>query len=308
MIAAGDRARVTVPATSANLGPGFDALGLALTLRDTYEVTICADDAISVRVSGESASDLPRDGSHLVARALTAGLTRFGLPAAGFRLTCDNAVPQGRGLGSSAAAIVGGVALAAALADVPDPAAVVEVATEIEGHPDNVAAAALGGLTVAWLQETTGRAIALPVVPDITPVLFVPRAVSPTASARAALPEFVPHADAAFNAGRSALLVAALTTDPGLLFPATEDRLHQRQREGTYAESLALVEQLRASGWAAVISGAGPSVLVLTDHARAPHVASLRVDGFRSLLVGIGTGVAATRIPSADSRTGRLPC
>jgi len=295
-LVAGARAQVTVPATSANLGPGFDSLALALTLRDKYDVTLSTDDRITVDVSGESADELPRDGSHLVATAFVTALAEFGRSPTGFRLACRNAIPQGRGLGSSAAAIVGGVALAAVLADVTDPEAIVEVATAVEGHPDNVAAAVMGGLTVSWLDGGAGRAVSLPVATEVAPVLLVPKTVSPTSAARAALPTSVPHGAAAFNVGRSALLVAALTSEPELLYPATEDRLHQRQREQTYPSSLALVDQLRASKWAAVISGAGPSVLVLTDQPGAERIVQQRFEGFRALISGIGTGVEATRI------------
>lgn len=304
MIHPGTRARVTVPATSANLGPGFDALGLALGIRDEYDVVVGGDDVVTVTALGESAADLPTGSDHLVARSLLAALEHFGAGARGFALTCRNRVPQGRGMGSSAAAIVGGVALGALLAkgDVgataADLAELVALATEIEGHPDNVAAAALGGLTVAWLSDGgRGRATSLPVLPGITPVLFIPGFTSLTSQARAALPDVVPHADAAFNAGRSALLVAALTQDRELLMPATEDRLHQQQRRSTYARSLDVVAALRGDDWPAAVSGAGPTVVVLTGSPQAAAEVGRRTfEGFTTRVSQVGPGVQATRI------------
>ena len=296
MIPSGTRARVTVPATSANLGPGFDALGLALGVRDEYEVVIGGDE-VAVTSIGQGATQLPTGADHLVARSLLRALSHYGMSAPGLTLTCRNVIPQSRGMGSSAAAIVGGAAMGAVLADIDDPAGLVALSTQIEGHPDNVAAAALGGLTVSWMSDGVGRATALHVLPQITPVLFVPSATSSTEAARAALPAQVSHGDAAFNAGRSALLVAALTSDPDLLPAATQDRLHQQQRRAAYAQSLAVVAQLRSSGWAAVISGAGPTVLVLAPTpAAAAEVAANTFDGFATHVSEVGSGVRATRI------------
>lgn len=302
MIAPGTRARVSTPATSANLGPGFDALGLALDIRDDYEVVVADGDDVLVTTIGQSATDLPTGPDHLVARSLLIGLERLGGPAQGFSLTCHNRIPQSRGMGSSAAAIVGGVALAGALLGITAADVLIEIATDIEGHPDNVAAAVLGGATISWLTDGTAQATGLPVLPGITPVLFVPETTSPTAAARAALPDLVPHADAAFNAGRSALLVAALTQDPSLLLAATEDRLHQNQRRAGYAASWALVAQFRARGTAAAISGAGPTVLVLTGTTEeADEVARQPVAGFTAVLTRVGTGVSATLDPPSLS-------
>lgn len=302
MIAPGTRARVSTPATSANLGPGFDALGLALDIRDDYEVVVADGDDVLVTTIGQSATDLPTGPDHLVARSLLIGLERLGGPAQGFSLTCHNRIPQSRGMGSSAAAIVGGVALAGSLLGITAADVLIEIATDIEGHPDNVAAAVLGGATISWLTDGTAQATGLPVLPGITPVLFVPETTSPTAAARAALPDLVPHADAAFNAGRSALLVAALTQDPSLLLAATEDRLHQNQRRAGYAASWALVAQFRARGTAAAISGAGPTVLVLTGTTEeADEVARQPVAGFTAVLTRVGTGVSATLDPPSLS-------
>ena len=260
--------RVRVPATSANLGPGFDALGLALARYDDVVVRI-ADDGLFVDVAGEGAEKLPRTGRHLVVRALRAGFDALGGQPRGLEVVCANRIPQGRGLGSSAAAIVAGVVAARALAlggeEVLDDAALLTLAAELEGHPDNVAACLLGGLTIAWAPEAGGaRAIRLDPSPRLRPVVFVPSATASTSRVRKLLPEGVPHADAARNAGRAALLVYALTApaaDPELLVAATEDRLHQPFRAPAMPRSAALVEQMRADGVPAVLSGAGPSVL-----------------------------------------------
>lgn len=255
---------VRTPATSANLGPGFDALGVALTLYD--EVTAEAvDGETSVAVTGEGAGDLPSDESHLIVRAMRATFEELGAPRTGLRLRCLNRIPQARGLGSSSAAIVAGVTLAQALAGMPDRGRALEIAGAIEGHPDNVAPCILGGFTIAWLDDARrARAVATTPSAAVEPVVFVPDVHGLTAAARAALPVSVPHVDAAFNAGRSALLVHALTVDPGLLFTATEDRLHQAYRAEGMPGTARLVAQLREAGVAAVVSGAGPTVLALT--------------------------------------------
>jgi homoserine kinase len=258
--------RVRVPATSANLGPGFDALGLALALHD--ELTAEVTDASSViEVEGAGAEDVPRDESHLVLRAMRRVFAELGAQPNGVRLQSRNAIPHGRGLGSSAAAIVGGVLLARGLvADgaerLPDGAALA-LAAELEGHPDNVAPCLLGGLTIAWLHDGHARAVRRDVDPAIVPVALVPPFMASTELARGLLPDSVPHADAACAAGRSALLVAALTGTPQALFDATEDRLHQAYRASAMPQAFELVERLRGAGHPAVISGAGPTVLVL---------------------------------------------
>ncbi|HVC73396.1 MAG TPA: homoserine kinase, partial [Mycobacteriales bacterium] len=221
--------RVRVPATSANLGPGFDALGLALSLYDDVVVRV-ADEGLFVDVAGEGADSLPRTRRHLVVRALQAGFDVLGGQPRGLEVVCANRIPHGRGLGSSAAAIVAGLAAARALvlggADTLDDDALLALAAELEGHPDNVAACLLGGLTLAWTPaDGPAQAVRLPVSPALRPVVFVPTTSASTARARKLLPETVPHADAARNAGRSALLVHALSADPGLLLAATEDRL-----------------------------------------------------------------------------------
>jgi homoserine kinase len=261
---------VAVPATSANLGPGFDALGLALELRDEVRVRLAADDEppVTVEVVGEGAPTLPRDASHLVVRATHAAFADLGLPAPRLALHCTNRIPHGRGLGSSAAAVVAGVLAARALAGAADDegrTAALAVSTALEGHSDNAAAALLGGLTIAWADGTGPRAVRVDPSPRLRATVLVPDVELATTTARGLLPATVPHADAAHAAGRSALLVEALTRRPDLLLPATEDRLHQAQRAPAMPATADLVARLRADGLAAVVSGAGPSVLVLTD-------------------------------------------
>lgn len=256
---------VHAPATSANLGPGFDALGLALDLCDEVTAWVAEDGKTTVEVTGEGAGELPGDETHLVVRAMRETFAELGAQPAGLGLSCYNRIPQARGMGSSSAAITAGVTLANALAGGRlTRADEVRIAGRIEGHPDNIAPCLLGGFTIAWTEAGGARAVALPVAAEIRPTVFVPAVRGLTAHARAALPATVPHADAAFNAGRTALLTHALTSAPGLLFPATEDRLHQGYRAAGMPETAALVAQLREAGVAAVVSGAGPSVLALS--------------------------------------------
>jgi homoserine kinase len=296
-----------VPATSANLGPAFDCAGLGLALHDHLEFEV-ADGGLVVEISGEGAGELPTDESHLVVRAFRAACTELGWQPPGLRLTARNAIPQGRGLGSSAAAVVAGVLAAWALCpDVGtvDVDAVLRLTTELEGHPDNVGACLHGGLTLTWTTSDRGpRADRLEVDPLVLPVLLVPGTTLSTHVARGLLPDVVPHADAAANAGRAALLVHALTRAPSLLLDATEDRLHQRQRGPAMPGSLALLDRLRAAGHAAVVSGAGPSLLVLTtwqpdddradpsSAARARELAALTPPGWRVLPLGVDAGGA----------------
>lgn len=259
--------RVRTPATSANLGPGFDALGLALSLHDEVEVTAGFGGPatpVEVTVDGEGAGSVPLDERHLVVRSLRAAFAELGEQPSVLRLRCRNALPHGRGLGSSAAAIVGGVVAARALTGLTTHDDALAAADRIEGHPDNVAACLLGGLTVAWRDDSgAARATRVDVHPDVAPVVCVPSFEVSTEKARGLLPETVPHADAAANAGRAALLVHALGKRPDLLLDATADRLHQHYREPAMPATYALVTALRAQGLAAVVSGAGPTVLVL---------------------------------------------
>ncbi|MEU5905989.1 homoserine kinase [Micromonospora sp. NPDC047527] len=267
--------RVRVPATSANLGPGFDALGLALGLYDDLAAEV-APAGVRVTVTGQGAGELPDDDRHLVVRAMRAAFDVLGAQPDGLSVECVNRIPQARGLGSSSAAIVAGVLLARALvADGEhrlDEPGVLRLAAEIEGHPDNVAPCLLGGFTLAWSEPTGARAVSLPVADGVRPTVFVPAERGLTATARAALPATVPHADAALTAGRAALLVHALTADPSLLLPATVDRLHQDYRAAGMPATSALVNELRAAGVAAVVSGAGPTVLALSEPPAGFHL------------------------------------
>jgi homoserine kinase len=258
----GGPVRVSVPASSANLGPGFDALGLALEFRDelTAEVT---ESGLEVTVEGEGADQVPRDANHLVVRAMNAAFDLLGESPPGVRLHCVNRLPHARGLGSSSAAIVGGIALARSLVDAGeqrlDDLAAFQLATDLEGHPDNVAAAQFGGLTIAWLDGAAAAVERLDA--DVPVTVFIPPSGVSTEAARGLLPASVPFADAAFNAGRAALMVAALTGAADRLIAATEDRLHQQARSPAMPESYALLRSLRVEGVPAVISGAGPTVL-----------------------------------------------
>lgn len=257
---------VRAPATSANLGPGFDTLGLALGIHDQVSAEV-VDHGLSIDVEGEGAGDVPGDESHLVIRAMRAAFDQLGAQPPGLRVTCANRIPHGRGLGSSAAAIVCGVVLANSLTSgrALEPAQELELAAALEGHPDNVAACLLGGLTIAW-SDSDARAHATRVEPKgVAPVVFIPAVTSSTNAARQALPETVAHTDAVFNAARSALLVTALTTGAtSSLWDATDDRLHQSYRAAGMPASSELMTRLRDAGLAAAISGAGPTVLVLS--------------------------------------------
>ena len=289
-VAAGRSVLVRVPASSANLGPGFDSIGLALGLWDEYVVTTTSDRRLDIRVEGEGAEDVPTDETHLVYATMRHTWAQLAVrPPAGLSLEARNGVPHGRGLGSSATAIVAGVVAAQALSATEWPAAGAEVEVDrdvaghlssvLEGHPDNASASVHGGLTLSWMPDGTGRDLGSRTVTarprlhrDLEVVVFVPEAQLATKTARAVLPQAVPLADAAANSGRAALLVHALTTDPTHLHAGTREWLHQEPRRRSYAASMALVDALRAAGHAAVISGAGPTVLVLTTRERAARV------------------------------------
>ena len=271
-----DLVRVRVPATSANLGPGFDALGLALTLHDDVDAWVC-ESGLSIEISGEGADLAGAGEEHLVVRAMRAAFAVTGSQPPGLGLRCVNQIPHGRGLGSSAAAIVAGILAARALAEPSPPGAgqlpagaVLGLATELEGHADNVAACLGGGLTIAWTTDGQPRMVRLDPLSSIRPVVCVAPAPVRTEVTRRLLPDLVPHRDAAANAGRSALLVAALTQLParqpetaGALLAATRDWLHQDYRAPAMPETGVLVGRLREAGIPAVVSGAGPSVLAL---------------------------------------------
>jgi homoserine kinase len=256
--------RVRVPATSANLGPGFDSAGLALSLYDDVVVRATGS-GLSVHVQGEGADYVPRDRRHLVVTSLRATFDRLGGQPAGLEVRCTNRIPHSRGLGSSSAAICAAVVAARALVDrgdeLLDDDGVLRLADELEGHPDNVAACLRGGVTFAWGSPV--EVLRLDAHADLAPVALIPSTKSSTRKVRGLLPPSVPFADAAANAARAALLPTALTRLPGLLFAATEDRLHQQYRSSAMPRSARLVAALREREIAAVISGAGPTVLAL---------------------------------------------
>jgi len=269
-----------VPATSANLGPGFDSFGLALGRYDDVVVRV-AESGLVVDVAGEGADEVRRDKKNLVVRAVQATFDVLGGQPRGLELVCANRIPHGRGLGSSAAAIVAGIVAARELVvggpdKLPDDA-MLRLAAQLEGHPDNVAACLLGGFTMAWTEVDelgpVSRAVRLEPHPDLSPIAFVPETKASTAKVRKLLPESVPHSDAAANAARAGLLVEGLTRRPELLLVATADALHQPYRAPAMPRSAALVERLRAAGVPAVISGAGPTVLALTSSAQVDDVA-----------------------------------
>ncbi|WP_125132507.1 homoserine kinase [Microbacterium sp. 10M-3C3] len=259
---------VRVPATSANLGPGFDTLGLALSVYDELEATLRAEPGVEVDVEGEGAASVARDESNLVVRAIAHAYAAVGRPLPGLRLRAHNVIPHGRGMGSSGAAVVSGLLAAKGLlapeVELGDET-LLRLATEMEGHPDNVAPALFGGLTIAWMDETGPQHKQLIVHRGVAPLVFVPEFTMSTSVARSLQPLHVPREDAVFNVSRSALLIAALTQSPELLMAATEDKLHQSYRAQAMPETDRLVRALRAEGFAAVVSGAGPSVLVLAD-------------------------------------------
>jgi len=263
--------QVQVPATSANLGPGFDSFGLALAMHDRYVAQILDDAGLDIDVTGEGADEVPRTDKNLLVKAMNKGFDFLGGKPKGIAVRALNVIPHGRGLGSSASAIVGGLCLARALVltgiDKMSDEKLLQLATEMEGHPDNVAAALYGNAVVAWQEDHHGKeiaqAISLSVDTRIRAIAFIPSTAVATSKARKMLPETIPHRDAARNSANSALLVHALTLRPDLLFRATEDFLHQSYRSEAMPASFALMTKLRAAGVAAFISGAGPTVMAL---------------------------------------------
>ncbi len=288
--------KVKVPASSANLGPGFDALGLALALYDIVELRI-TDAGLKIEVIDAGAGgveDVPTDESHLVVRAFRRACEHVGVRPPGLHVRCFNAIPHARGLGSSAAAVVTGVAAAYALAEKALDGDALQLAAGFEGHADNAAASLLGGFVVAWSEGERFRAERLRPHPEIRPVVAIPGLRSSTDATRGLLPAQVPHVDAAFTAGRAALAVHAFTTRPDLLLSATEDRLHQHYRAPAYPASSELVRSLRAEGVAAAISGAGPTVLALTDGGILPPAANVTSFDVTELSIDLdGVQVAA---------------
>lgn len=268
MLPAGREVVVTVPASSANLGPGFDTLGIALGLYDTITVRT-TDGGMRVQVHGEGEGTVPLNASHLVVKAIEGGLRAAGVGVRGLEVDCANSIPHSRGLGSSASAAVGGLVAANALAgNLLSDAELVQLSSQFEGHPDNAAASVLGGPVLSWTETQPGthipayRAVRLPYDPALRATVFVPDYRSSTAETRGLLPAHVPHADAVFNASRTALMIVALN-EPQYLFVASADRLHQSYRAPALPQTTELVAHLRAQGLAATVSGAGPTVLCL---------------------------------------------
>lgn len=288
-------AQVSVPATSANLGPGFDTLALALDLRDRYAAQVLDEATFDVDVSGEGSADVKKDKNNLVIKAMLRGFEHMGQKPKGIALRQLNVIPHSRGLGSSAAAIVGGLSLARALVLGGDQLMttdeMIALGTELEGHPDNIAAAVLGSATIAWTENNVGRGVSIKVNLKIKVLLFIPEGHLATAKARKLLPETIPHQDAVLNASRAALLVHAIESRPDLLLEATEDLLHQNYRAEAMPKSMALVTKLRAAGVPAMISGAGPSVLVLhtLDDLEVEAVIKVAAGSFTAQKLGIST-------------------
>ncbi|MDQ6739809.1 MAG: homoserine kinase [Actinomycetota bacterium] len=290
VIGAGQRVSVRVPATTANLGPGFDSLGLAVSLYDSLTVEtldggtgVRGQDRLFFELSGEGAAGLPRDASHLAVRAMDAAFARLGYRRGGLKITAENVLPHGRGLGSSASAIVAAVTAANALvptADQQDRQWVLQLASELEGHPDNVAPAIFGAVAISWQEGPVYRSVRVTPSPRVIPIAAVPAVELSTETARAMLPSSIPHRSAADNAGRAALLIHALKDEPAMLLAGTEDFLHQRFRAQAMTRSAELMDALRAEGFAAFISGAGPTVMTLADGADAAQRAADFIAGF----------------------------
>lgn len=275
----GRKVSVRVPATSANLGPGFDTLGMALSFYDELVVEVVSGSDVVVEVIGEGAGEVATDEKNLVVKSLAHTFKKFGQKLPGLKLTANNIIPHGRGMGSSGAAVVSGIVAAKGLLEgivkISDQE-LLTLATELEGHPDNVAPALFGGLTIAWEDESGPHHKKLFVHRGVSPLELVPKHKMSTALARSLQPQSVPHDDAVFNVSRSALLIAALTQSPELLLAATEDRLHQDYRAAAMPETDQIVKLMRENSHAAVVSGAGPSVLVLaSDPAQRLEAAKL---------------------------------
>lgn len=263
--------QVQVPATSANLGPGFDCLGLALNMHDRYMAQVMDEPGVDIDVTGEGADLVPRTEKNLVIKAMYKGFDFLGGRPRGISLRQLNVIPHGRGLGSSAAAIVGGLALARALVlggnERMSHEDMLNIANEMEGHPDNVAAAIYGSANIAWQEAQRGDVVAqsinIQVDPRIGVLAFIPSTELSTSKARRMLPESIPHHEAVQNSINTAVLVQALQHRPDLLLSATQDYLHQSYRQDAMPQSFALMTKFRQAGVAAFISGAGPTVLVL---------------------------------------------
>ena len=286
-------ASVDVPASSANLGSGFDSFGAALSLKLRAELWHGDEAGITLNARGEGAprNDDPAD-ENLLIRAFREGLRISAAPgSASWRLEVSSMIPSARGLGSSAAAIVAGAVLGAAVGRrTVEADEILALAARLEGHPDNVAAALYGGFTIA-VAETDERVVLRRFrAPEAwIPVAFIPQRESRTHQMRDALPATVPHAAAARQAGRSALLATAImTSDAGLLRSAMADELHQPYRLpllGDSRELIAVAYERGAAG--ACLSGAGPTVLAVCDSPASAHAVEKAWNG--SGLPGMAT-------------------
>ena len=241
-----------------------------MSIYDHVEVEVI-DSGLEVEVTGEGQGEVPLDERHLVVRAIRAGLKKADVIARGLRVRCNNSIPQSRGLGSSAAAAVSGVVAANALAgDVLDTDTIIQLASTFEGHPDNVAASVLGSAVVSWTNipvdgtEPTYHAATVTVHPDIRATALIPKSHASTEAVRRVLPSDIPHMDARFNVSRTGVLLVALSQDPSLLWEGTRDRMHQPFRAEVLPISSEWVNRLRNQGYPAFLSGAGPTVLVLS--------------------------------------------
>ncbi|MDK8663235.1 homoserine kinase [Corynebacterium coyleae] len=297
----GLKARVKVPGSSANLGPGFDTLGLALSIYDTLEVEVI-ESGLEVEIFGEGADDLPCDSSNLIVKAINSGLIAADVRAPGLRVVCHNQIPQSRGLGSSAAAAAAGVVAANTLAGSPlDEDTVVQLSSEFEGHPDNAGASVLGGAVVSWTDipvdgrsKPSYRAVRIPVDESIKAVALVPDFHASTNAVRKVLPSHVTHTDARFNVSRTAVMTAALQHHPHLLFEGTRDRLHQPYRADVLPVTAEWVNRLRNRGYAAYLSGAGPTALVLITEPIEPALLDdARAAGLRVIELDVAGPVTA---------------
>ncbi|KAA8740349.1 homoserine kinase [Corynebacterium tuscaniense] len=291
----GLRARVTVPGSTANLGPGFDTLGLAVGIYDTVEVEV-TDSGLEVEIFGEGANELPRDSSHLVVKAINSALHAADAHAPGLKVTCTNNIPQSRGLGSSASAAVAGVIAGNTLAGSPlSTDDVIQLSSAFEGHPDNAAASVVGGAVVSWtdipvdgVSQPVYRAVPLTVHPDIKATALVPNFHASTNAVRKVLPSHVTHTDARFNVSRTAVMTVAIQTHPEFLWEGTRDRLHQPYRADVLPVTAEWVNRLRNRGYAAFLSGAGPTAMVLSTEPIEPKILeSAREDGLRVLELDI---------------------
>jgi homoserine kinase len=295
--------QVQVPASSANLGPGFDCLGLALNMNDRYMAQVMDEPGVDIDVTGEGADSIPTTDKNLVIKAMHKGFDILGGRPRGIALRQLNVIPHGRGLGSSAAAIVGGLALARALVlggnERMSNEEMLNIANEMEGHPDNVSAAIFGGANLAWQESQRGHVVAQSLKFDVDPrigaLAFVPSTEFSTSKARKMLPESIPHGDAVKNSSNVAVLVQALQNRPDLLLGATEDYIHQSYRKDAMPHSFALMTKLRNAGVAAFISGAGPTVLVLHTGGDSEAVELERAAGDKFQMIALGisrTGVS----------------